>query len=340
MSISIITIHPNNFEFVKDKHYNNITQLQHDYEHSVEVQPVPFEQMMDTIITNIEMVNNTDLHGDTITFYETDKHIYQICFLLPDTHPNKDVTNVNKIAEYLCCETIYGTCVILCSKINEDYTCSPDNIDIPTLTDIIYRKFVHKGLFISYDDAKPVIEYDFLKTPLEYDNTLKSEEYRYHDIDFLGFTLSIFIKNNDNTPLNKRATKLLGNHKINGDIMVAMRTTYEYNDLTNSIYHKIIKIAEGSILYRKLRESEKESDKKINNLPIAYNKYIVLENRYREYKDTCHSCSKPFEENKYLTCTGCYRLKYHNTTCQNADWDNHKKECLFNKVSINSPVTK
>lgn len=338
MTISIAIIKPNNFEFVKDKHLHNLPQFYNELEQFISIQSVPFEHMMESIVTNIEMIDNTDLHGDTSVCYETDKNIYQICFLSPETHPNKHDTNINKIAAYLCGEKIYGTCVILNSKIEENCTCSPDNIDLHILTEILYKKFVHKGLFISCDDSKAIIEYEFLQTPLEYDKETKSDEYRYLDIDLLGFTLSVFLKSTSNDPINKRATKLIGEHKVNGDILLATKTTYEYIDLTKDIYNKLIKLAEGPFIYRKLKEDEQENDKKINDLPVANNKYIILENRYKQYEDICHSCSKPFENNKYLSCSGCYRMKYHDITCQNTDWHNHKKECLFNKVSINSNI--
>lgn len=341
MNISIIIVKPNNFTFIKEKHLNVMNEFQHDIEPFISIQSVPFEHMMEAIVTNIEMIHNTDLHGDTVICYESDKNIYQICFLAPETHPNKSDSNINKIAEYLCGEKIYGTCVILNSKIEENGICSPDNIDIPTLAEILYKKFVHKGLFISCDDTKPVIEYDFLQSPFEYDKNINPDEYRYLDIDFLGFTLTFFLKNTDDSEVNKRVTKLIGKYRLNGDILVATKTTYEFLDLTKDLYHKLIKIAEGSLETRKLTEEEKEDDKKINNLPVAHNKYVILENRYKQTKqkeDVCHSCSKPFENNKYLMCTGCYRMKYHDIACQNADWQNHKRECLFNKVSINSSI--
>jgi len=338
MNISIIIINPNTFEFDKCTHLNNLTQFGNDLKQFITIQTVSFEHMMDVIITNIGMIHNTDLHGDTVVCHETDKNIYQMCFLAPETHPNKHDSNINKLAGYLCGEKIYGPCVVINSKIEENCTCSPANIDAQTLTEIIYRKFVHKGLFISCDDTKTIVEYDFLQTPLEYDKDPKSAEYRYIDIEMFGFTISIFLKNTSDNTVNKRATKLIGEHKINGDILLATKTTYEYLDLTNDIFNKLIKLAEGPLEYRKLKDDEQENDIKINNLPVAYNKYIVLGNRYKQYKDICHSCSKPFENNKYLSCSGCYRMKYHDTTCQNADWQNHKRECLINKVSINSNI--
>lgn len=339
MSISIVIIKPNNFEFINEKHYNNYQQLNYDLAQSIVVQSIPPEQMMDAIITNIEMIHNTDLHGDTIICYETDKHIYQVCFLMPETHPNKNDSNINKIAEYLCGEKIYGTCVVLNSKIEDNLICKPDDMNIQMLTEIIYKKNVHKGLFISCDDTASIVEYDFFKSPFEFGNNLKSEEYQYHDINLLGFTLSIFLKKTDDNPINKRVTKLIGEHKVNGDILLVSKTSYEYHDLTKDLFGKLLKLIEGPLETRKLKNEEKDNDIKINNLPVAHNKYIILENRYKTYKNECHSCFKPFEQNKYLTCTGCYRLKYHDVTCQNADWQNHKKECLKNKMSINSNIT-
>lgn len=336
MTISIIVIKPNNFNFIKDKHYHNLENFTKDLEQYITIQSVPFENMMDEIVTNIEMINHPDLHGDTVVCYENEQNIYQVCFLIPETHPNKSVSNVNKIGEFLCGEQMYGTCVVLNSKIGTDKTCSPDNIDVQTLSTILYKKFVHTGLFISCEDNKPVIEYEFIQSPFEYDNNINSTEYRYHDIELFGFTLSFFIKHNDNNIINKRATKLLGEYKVNGDILLVTKSSFEYQDLTKNIYNKLIKLSEGPFSKRKLKDDEQDTDKKINNLPVALNKHIILDNRYKQYKDVCHSCSQPFEDNKFLVCTGCYRLKYHNIECQQSDWSNHKKECLINKKCINS----
>ena len=353
-TITIAVIKPNNFKFTKEQYYNDIPKLQQDISSFIEIKQILFNDMMESIVTLINLT--PELIGHTSTCFETSKNIYQLCFVgtennnSPSTSgANDDSTDngnilssssleENNICEFLSGETVHGNAVFINSMIGIDNTCLPDNITLEMITQILYSKFVHKGIYISPNDNEIPIEYNYFNHPIEYYNITTEdsfENYKIIDINFLEFNLCAIIEiNPSNEIVNKPITRLYGKQKINGGVLLISKSTYEYHDLSLELYKKIMELSFGSLKSRDLNDDEKNDKESENKLPIVMNKYTILQNRYTNLKNICYSCAEPFTE-AGMICGGCYRIKYHSLECQKNDWNNHKNDCLYNKEFMN-----
>lgn len=338
--ITICLIKSNDFKFTKELYYNNINKLQDDISQFIEIRKILFSDMMETIVTFIGLT--PELIGNSPICFETSKNIFQLCYA--ETHNNNlGSTNTstlpeNNICSYLSGEKVYGNASFLNSLVSSTGTCIPDNMSLEILTNILYSKFVHKGIYISSNNDSTPIEFDYFNHPIEYYNVVTESEfdnYKIVDIDFLEFNLCMIIElNPSNDIINKSMTRLYGKQKINGNVILISKITHEYHDLTLDLYKKITKLSFGSLKSRELTNIEKKDEPSANQLPVVINKYTILENRYTNLKNECHHCKSPFGDSE-LTCGGCYRVKYHTVDCQKTDWNNHKNDCLYNKDFMN-----
>ena len=336
--IKIIIVKPNNFEFIRKDFYKNHQELIEKIKPYIEIKHIPFNDMMDTIVTTINLTPAEI--GATETILETSSHIYQLCFLgkqgiqVPQEENNDTVTtDINNLGRFLIGEKINGNCVIIKSKINDNYICSPDSVDIDELVQIVYSKFVHTGVFVPEDKDGKLVEFDYFDHPIEYYNIINQDEYDDYEIkniNFIEFDLCTVVKKDNSINVNKRITRLFGDQIIYGDVIIISKSTHEYYDLTINVLEKLLLVAHGLLQDRKLNDNEIIEDKKINDLPMVMNKYIILEERYKQYKNVCQYCKIDLND-KQLLCGGCYRIKYHSEDCRLNDWEFHKLECLYNK---------
>ncbi|AYV76851.1 MAG: hypothetical protein Barrevirus2_4 [Barrevirus sp.] len=326
--LTILIIRPNDFEFNKELYYKNLGTLTSDLNVLIEERTIDFKDMMETIVTEIGLT--PELMGDSQICYETEDNVYQLCFVSKGLD-----TTVNRVATYLIGEPVTGTAILLNSKINKNtYTCLPDHTLISDLSTILYSKFVHKGLVLPDNESEPVYEYDYFGHPLE---GLEKEEngymkYKLFDLNFLGFDLGFFsqVLNKDELKVNKRATRLFGKERLYGDTVFFHKLPHEFLDMTVSLYDGINQLSYGSLTRRELRKEEEREGEKLNDLPLNFNRYHVLANRLKEDKKRCDNCANPLDNNK-LICSGCYRMRYHDSECQKGDWKRHACECLYNK---------
>lgn len=330
--LSFIVIKPTKFEFP-----NDLSVLD---DHII-IKEFTNETLMENIIDEISLT--PDIVGDTQTVYETDQNIYQICFVSNATLPsdnlsvNTEQTNnkeeLNTIATYLNGDTVYGPAVLINSAISKtDYLCSSASVTVNELKKIIHSKFIHKGIMIPYLENEEIVEYEYQSHPLQYleptENTYG--KYKLSECTFLGFQLGFFGEINS-TNINKRATRLLGNKKLSGNVVLFNKLPHEFQDIDLELFNKISKLSYGPLKNREPSLSEDKEGEKINGLPVAFNKYCLLNKRYLEYSKKCDCCKNNFEKkSEKLVCTGCYRVRYHNKECQKNDWSTHKTECLYN----------
>ncbi|MCJ7636864.1 MAG: zinc finger MYND domain-containing protein [Nitrososphaeraceae archaeon] len=329
MPNQLIIIKPTKFEFKKELYYKNQERLTKDLCDHVIVKGFKQDEMMELIIDEIGLT--PELVGDTQTCYETIQYVYQLCFVGYDNSSSiKEEKELNTIATYLNGDSVYGPAVLLNSKICNDYICSPSTVTIENLSHIIYSKFIHKGIIIPNNEKDSVEEYEYCGHPLE---RLESEEnyvkYKLFETTFLGFQLGFFGEINS-TKINKRATRLIGNQKLYGNVVMLCKLPHEFQDIDLDLYEKISKLSYGSLKQRELLNTEDREGEKINNLPIALNRFCILDNRYTNYKKICDYCNKELESDKFI-CSGCYRVRYHNKECQKDDWEKHIIDCLYNK---------
>jgi hypothetical protein len=325
--ITLITIKKNTFEFNKTLHISDRLLLTEEIKSHLLIKQVKFCDMMESIVLDIGLT--PELIGESPVIFDTSSNVYQLCFVGIEKHPSSPQDTINSIATYLTGERVYGNVVFLNSKITSNGTCIPDNSQIDDLVDILVSKFVHKAIFIPHDTSQQVSEFTYQTHPLEYfeSNEENYKNYTSYEFDIIGFGLCLFTSNNSNDQnINKRATCLLGKQKLYGNTLLLLKSANEYYDLDKTTYSKLFKISHAPLSTRKLTQDEEKQDEKINGLPIVKNKYCILENRYSNYKNRCGYCN--VDLTKELTCTGCYRIKYHDEKCQQSDWFEHKKECL------------
>ena len=341
MSFDIVLIKPGSFAidksiFTKDITNEQISQL---VTNKLEFINTDLEGMMNIVVDTIKL--QADKIGDTTLCYEDSKSIFQLCHYKNSNNGGiDDDTTLNELASLLTLgnESVYGDAILICSAIKEDYTCQPASIGMKEVVSLIYNKIVHIGVLINNNGD--VREFKFVKDPLEnYDET-EVANYQWMELPFLNFNLILFVQVvPSDKQINKKVTKLAGRFSVQGDcILVSKSAENEFLNLDGRLFDKLLKLSTGPLAARNLNENEKKDNEKVNNLPLVYNRYHILEERYNKYKDLCQCCAKKLETE--LTCQGCYRVKYHDSVCQKDDWYIHKQECLYGKNPLNSYLIK
>ena len=324
--MQLIIIKPNDFEFQKDLHYQ---QNVHEY---IEERTIEQDHMMETIVTEIGL--SPESIGESEIVYENSTNVYQLCYV--DEKLKEIKQPKNKIASYLFGDEIYGTAILINSRITNNNTCESGNVTLDDFLNIFYSKFVHKGIYISVDDdVNDVIEYNYFLHPLEYYTQDEKDylKYKLIEVELFGFHLAFFTEISPNpAKINKRATRIMGNKKIFGPVIMLTKTPHEFHDLDMSLFNKLLKLSYGPLSKRELSQDEQSDGTKHTDseLPIVMNRYCILEKRYNNYQKVCDNCHKEITQKK-LVCTGCYRAVYHDINCQKNDWSSHKIECLYNK---------
>jgi hypothetical protein len=344
-NFSVAIIKPNRFwDNVKgdrDKlQSSTVKDVENEIADIVELRQVTPDTMMECIIDTIKLTK--ELMGSTSMCYEDNNYVYQLCHLNMSDNGKEGADNeddINLLASHLCLDDvkIYGSVIILRSKIDHDNgnTCITDTLNITDISELLYKKFVHKGVKVYTNGS--VDEFTFINNPLESMSDKEIDRHKWIELPFLNFNLIGFIKMDLETDhVNKKITRLVGSEIVNGTvILVSKSTETEYIDLDRELFNKMIAVANGPMENRKLTEEENKNGDEQNSLPIVMNRHCILENRYKNYKLECNYCSKEIGNNNSLVCTGCYRVKYDDPQCQKDDWENHKKECLHEKKSLN-----
>jgi hypothetical protein len=311
---------------------DSIKELIKDY---IEIRKIEHKDLMELIVDTTNLTP-TDT-GNTVTCFENDEKIYQICFMARSLKES-DIDYVNQNINNLACvlsvtkEIICNDCVLICSTINDNNLCDPSDVSFDDICNLLYKKIIHKGIKISASGN--VDEFVFSSAPIEKDQL---EKYTSTELPLVNFNLILYYENTPiNNTLNKTGTKLLGKNKVYGDvILVSKSSEYEYLDIDMTLFNKLSKVAEGSIWSRNIKEEENITGTKVNNLPMIMNRHRILKKRLSEYKLICNYCGKDLQPEKNNLCAGCYRIRYHDVTCQQRDWHMHKDDCLIGKKDLN-----
>lgn len=331
-------------EFIK----NEISS--HVIFHSVDT-----KDMMNLVYDTIKMTDK--LIGNTSICYEDDQYIYQLCHLSLKDNQKKEVDeNANGVSSYLVQGRfiVYGSSVLIRSKISDKGTCVTDTLDIDMIVDIIYKKLIHKAVKLSVDGV--ISDYTFYNDPLENCSNDIITNSKYVEVHLLKFNLLMFLRltfddqpeNSDLDRVNKKATKLIGHSRVHGDVYIASKSTeHEYIDLDTDLLNKMLKLSGDSMTSRNLTEEEKEEGELVDGLPKVINRHTIIKSRYSNYNYLC-PCGECKDINlnqeevpiQDCICTGCYRLKYRTTECQKRHWSSHKKECFYGKDSLNLLLSK
>lgn len=332
-NFNIILIKPNDVIF----DYTELIKSEPNYfeEHIsnlIEILPVTINNMMEVIINKIGLTS--EIFGNTSKCLDNNDTIYQICHLSDkDAHQlGGDNAKINRLASYMVLgkEAIYGPVMLVKSDFIENRTCISSNINGLTETcNLLHQRLIHTCIQLNSDGTH--IQKSFIESPAEFLSEYDAKNYRFIEANFLNFNFVIFVQMEpDVKQINKKATRLSGEHKIFGTAILVCKTTEnDFCNITLDMYKKIDRTSWGSLKNRDILAHEKDENKKINNLDIIINNFNILENRYNQINN--------ISEYKCI-CTGCYRVRYMTPEDQKQDWDNHKKECLFEKPDINSYI--
>lgn len=280
--------------------------------------------MMDFIVDTLSLT--PELMADTVTCYEDENVIFQLCYINDDNSPHKVL---NKYATDLVYDKleIYGPAVLMCSYITENYTCYPASVSMDELEKLYYYRMNHIGLKVNDDGSTE--EFKFTDEPLSELSEEERNEYGWFEHNFLTFNLVVYMKKKHNGELlNKKITKLLGSYRIHGPVILVLKKySKDYENMSNVLFEKLLLVSSGSLEDRKLSEIENREPVSIGGLYTVNNSCLILKNRLYNYKKVCHYCLDDIKGN-YFVCSGCQRMYYHNVECQSKHWSIHKDECL------------
>lgn len=283
----------------------------------ISVHSLNFADMMEYVIDVISLDENSI--GDTSICYSDDKTVYQLCHLVDETN---DINCVSSVLVYGK-PKIYGDTVLIKSTVNIDsdlnVTYTPCSVTVDDVVDLMMHRTVNMCVYLDVDNS--MTETSFTKCPLD---GLDSTQYRYIEIPLFKFNLIMYIKNNQEN-INKSATVLTGNCKVNGPVIIANRVNeFDFGTVTKELLKKLIVLATTSMKCRQL------DDKDVNN-------HILVNQRLSKHFNVCNHCKTTVDINSVSvkTCAGCYRVRYDSEECQKQDWALHKTECLYKLNAIN-----
>lgn len=295
-------------------------------------------EMMDMVVSVINLTN--DQIGATTMCYEDGEIIYQICHLnMEDNGKVNDKSKKNGIASLLTIDNvdIYGDCVLICSRIMDNFLCKSETITMDSFCDLVLKKRMHTGVKV-YPDGK-LEQFTFIDNPSEVVGE-NIDKCQWIETQFLKFTLLQLIQHDpDPDVINRTATKLSGRFKVHGPTyFISAITKNDYENLTVELFEKMLKVADGDLRDRELKDDEKD-DQKQDDLPIIMNRHCVLNKRLDGLKKVCQCCKEEIVDSGKL-CLGCYRVWYHDDVCQKKDWEQHQNLCLYKKLEINKILKK
>lgn len=292
----------------------------------ITVKELEHSEMMDYIVDSLELV--PELLADTVTCYEDENVIFQLCYINDDNSPHK---TLNKYATELVYDKIeiHGPAVLLCSYIKPDLTCYPASVSRDELDKLYNYRTNHVGLHVNEDGS--LVEYKFTTDPLYDLSESEKSEYGWFEHNLLTFNLVVYMKKKHMGELiNKKITKLLGSYRIHGPVrLVLKKYSCDYENMSELLFEKLLLVSGGSLDNRKLSEYENRDNDCINGLYTVNNSCLILRDRLASHKNVCNYCLGDLVNNHY-TCTGCYRMYYHSEECQSNHWSIHKNECLHN----------
>jgi hypothetical protein len=252
------------------------------------------EEMMGIIIEtlNLEKGGEGEIYNKTYTCYQTDDTVYQLCY----SYSPNDLTNKNKkngVASYLNEEniTLYGSCVLLKSKILSDNTCVPLTININDTVDVFISQFIHKGVIINTDGN--LQNFTYMKNPAECLSQDERSNVKFYEYDIFGKIFMLFIEVNPTNNLLNEYASILAYKKINGRVLVAIRnkdefetdhTYYNYNNIDEKYLRKILTILSDKNEERELTSNENinATIEKATGKKMYTNFYRIVDNRYND----------------------------------------------------------
>lgn len=298
--ISIFIIHPNNI-------HANINTFEETLKNISVIDNVTIEEVSDRISILITG-NKSGIVCDTFHIYRSNNFLYELCFSLDTEQDN------NLFVSDLIKSDVKGSVVMIKEKILDDETCELSSIEFVDTINAIRQRLINKGLIVFSDGRMS----DF-----NYENITNSDKETFR-IEIFGLCLFVCIDKVTCKDINKKLNRIL-NQKIYGDAYIHAMIENTFIDIDNELFLKIDALCWGDINKRNLTENEMNQGKMKGTKLLLMNPLRIIDRRFGELN---------IDIRKFV-CSGCYRKKYNNLEEQNADWNNHKKECSYKKPSLN-----
>lgn len=276
------------------------------------------------------------------------------CFPLWKDYENSKIENINNIGCLFSLKhsLVENNCAILINN----YDSSAKNfvvIDSITQKDIlrvIRRRFFFSAVVIKNDDLKKYYYQSpkyLIKQVFGLD---ESDGIQKVSFNLYNYNLTYYFKQDKTNYINKIATRINGNYKIYGDVIVIHEM--EENVFANISLHEVKRLnvlAYGTLSNREVKKEETQIiikydlDENNNNIEHkiipSWNKYTILNNRmikWKEIKNKCMQCTRDITHT--TICENCYRIKFCSNECMNLFKINteHCKECNVS-IEINQP---
>lgn len=277
---TLALIKPNNISFV-GLTVGEITSptfesILAQYVEIVSVNTNDMQLVMQHIVNHIKLTS--DEVGDSYKCYETYNAEYHLIYRLDSKNVLLPENTFGRFLSRDHCD-VRGFCILIKSKINDDGSLLPDNIDLHDVRIIMTAKLVHKSMLIRENE---ITEFNFIKSPVEQIEKLNSENCKYVTIEYLGKTILMFMEHEPTDKyINRMATIMYKKYKIIGDVVIALLSTdpTEFQDIDIHMFTRLMAVMSDSTFGRDI------SDTEIITAPQhTTNFYKILNDRYAKYR--------------------------------------------------------
>jgi hypothetical protein len=252
--------------------------------------------------------NPDEKQFDTYTCLETPTRIYQFIH-----YAENDESKINSIVDGIVTDSskIRSPIFIISYDIS-------NNIVDTTINDIvkmIRRRLIHTGIYLDVNENAKKYYY---RNAHDITAKLWNVEPVVTGFSLCKFNLDVIYlpQKNNQEPINKIATRMIGDKYIRGDIFMIHNTGSIHGNLSMKTMKRLNVAGYGRLI-------DRNSDKK-----GTYTKYMMLADKIEEWKnhkkDHCEYCNKVMKKVYY--CSKCYRTR----TCGKECYDSmyHTDHCI------------
>lgn len=271
--------------------------------------------------------------------YSTPKRFYELVYWKPSWKDYQNSTCNTSIINNIGClfslshSVIENSCVIIANEYDLSATkyVKQTSITKNNIIKIICRRYFHSAVLIG---ETSLVKYYYQNLQYLVSIIFNTED-KIDTIPFshLKYNLVYYFKQYATKYINQIATRINGEHRIYGDVLVIHEMDDDiYTNITIHEMKRLNVLSYGSSKDRELNETEMFTipDYQIDGehkVPF-WSRYIVSNNRmtiWQQNKNKCIGCDNKCID---LCCNKCYRVNYCSMACQEADYENHKEECI------------
>ena len=315
-------------------------------------------EMMEIICENIREdfpdKNPDEFFYMTESSYSTPEYFLEFVHAKPlwKSYVFDQISNMNNIGCLMSLRhnVIENNCILIVNKYDLS---APKFVSMTDCTkfhliEVIRRRYFHSAILIK---EKTIVQYYF-QNPVALVVALFNLDYAIESTDtidtmsltLLKYNLLFYFKQDKQKFINKCATRLIGHHKMYGEVLVFHELEDKiFSNLDIEEVRRLNLLSYGRLEDRKLTAEESsswntdnsnsESNEKSNSAPALWSKYLVSEHRLltlsmSEKNNKCMYCNSKII--KLVVCPHCFRPRYCSEKCCMNDFGRyHFKECIY-----------